>query len=139
MKRFYRSAEPVEMPGGHGIALDGKLVKTPGKRDLIVPSGAVAAAIAEEWNAQQGKVRPFSMPMTRLAATAIDRVATEREAIVKQTAGYAETDLICYRAARPPALAARQQSIWQPLIYWVSRGSANKPYPTVRKSMSPIL
>ena len=34
---------------------------------------------------------------------------------------YAGTDLVCYRAAHPPALAARQQAVWQPLIDWAAR------------------
>jgi chaperone required for assembly of F1-ATPase len=118
VKRFYRKAEPVQRAGGHGITLDGKLIKTPGKRDLVVPNEALAAAIAEEWNAQEAEVRAATMPLTRLATTTVDRVATQREVIVRQTANYAATDLVCYRAAHPPALAARQQAVWQPLIDW---------------------
>jgi chaperone required for assembly of F1-ATPase len=37
---------------------------------------------------------------------------------VQQVAHYAGTDLVCYRAAHPPALAALQQAVWQPLIDW---------------------
>ena len=118
MKRFYRNAGPVQWAGGYGINLDGKRIKTPGKRDLVVPNGALAAAIAEEWNAQEGEVRAATMPLTRFATTTVDRVSTQREAIIRQTANYAETDLVCYRAAHPPALAARQQAVWQPLIDW---------------------
>jgi chaperone required for assembly of F1-ATPase len=118
VKRFYREAEPVQRAAGHGIVLDGKPIKTPGKRDLAVPNEALAAAIAEEWNAQEGEVRTETMPLTRLATTTVDRVATQRDAIVGQTANYAATDLVCYRAAQPPALAARQQAVWQPLIDW---------------------
>jgi chaperone required for assembly of F1-ATPase len=118
MKRFYRKAEAAERAGGYAITLDGKPIKTPGKRDLLVPSGALAAAIAEEWNCQETEVRAAAMPLTRLATTAVDRVATQRDAIVGQTANYAATDLVCYRATRPPALAARQQAVWQPMIDW---------------------
>jgi chaperone required for assembly of F1-ATPase len=118
MKRFYRKAEPVQRASEHGITLDGKPIKTPGKRDLVVPKEALAAAIAEEWNAQQGEVRSATMPLTRLATTTVDRVATQRDAIIRQTANYAATDLVCYRAAHPPALATRQQAVWQPLIDW---------------------
>jgi len=60
------------------------------------------------------------MPLTRLAEVTIDRSAVEREAVVRQVAHYAGTDLVCYRAAHPPALAARQQRVWQPLIDWAS-------------------
>ena len=118
MKRLYSKAEPVPREHGYGIAIDGRPVKTPGKGDLTVPTGALAAAIAEEWNAQEGEVRPATMPLTRLATTTLDRVATQRKTVVQQTANYAGTDLLCYRAGHPPALAARQQSMWQPLIDW---------------------
>ncbi len=118
MKRFYQKAEPAKRAGGYAITLDGRPIKTPGKRDLLVPSGVLAAAIAEEWNAQEIEVRTATMPLTRLATTTLDRVATQRDAIIRQTANYAGTDLVCYRATHPPALAARQQAVWQPLIDW---------------------
>jgi chaperone required for assembly of F1-ATPase len=118
VKRLYKKAKPVNQEGAYGILLDGRPVKTPGKRDLTVPNRALAAAIAEEWNAQEGEVRPTTMPLTRLATTTLDRVATQRGTVVRQTANYAGTDLLCYRAGHPPALAARQQSMWQPLIDW---------------------
>jgi chaperone required for assembly of F1-ATPase len=118
MKRHFQRAEAVKTASGRGVALDGKLINTPGRRNLIVSSGALAAALADEWNAQQGEVRPATMPLTRLATTAIDRVAKQREAVVRQTANYAATDLVCYRAAHPPGLVARQQAAWQPLVDW---------------------
>jgi chaperone required for assembly of F1-ATPase len=118
MKRSYEKAEPFKSADGHGVGLDGRAIKTPGKRELIVPNWALAAAIAEEWNAQGEEIRPKGMALTRLASTAIDQVATQRQAIIEQTANYAGTDLVCYRATHPPALAARQQAVWQPLIDW---------------------
>ena len=120
MKRFYKQAGVVPVAAGHGVTLDGRLVKTPGKRDLVVPSPALAAAMAAEWKAQQGEIRRETMPLTRLAGTTIDRNSTERAAIVRQVADYAGTDLVCYRATRPPALAARQHEVWQPLVDWAT-------------------
>src|SRR6516164_11019986 len=118
MKRFYKKAEVAPGAGGHGVVLDGRLVKTAGKHDLIVPSLALASAVAAEWDPQQGEIRRERMPLTRLAGTTLDRNSTQREAIVHQVAHYAGTDLVCYRATHPPALAARQQAVWQPLIDW---------------------
>ena len=86
MKRFHKKAEAVPAAGGHGVALDGRLVKTPGKRDLVVPTAALAAAVAAEWDAQQGEIHRETMPLTRFASTAIDRIATQRDAIVRQVA-----------------------------------------------------
>ena len=120
MKRFYKQAGVVQAAGGHGVSLDARLVKTPGKHDLIVPSLALASAMAVEWEAQQGEIRRETMPLTRLAGLTIDRSAIERDAVVRQVAHYAGTDLVCYRATHPPALAARQQAVWQPLIDWAS-------------------
>ena len=120
MKRFYKRTGIVPMAGGHGVTLDGRLVKTPGKRDLVVPSAALAAAIAAEWDAQQGEIRRETMPLTRLAGVTLDRGSIEREAVVQKAAGYAGTDLVCYRATRPPALVARQDAVWQPLIDWAT-------------------
>jgi chaperone required for assembly of F1-ATPase len=121
MKRFYEKSGTVPAARGHGVTLDGRLVKTPGKHDLIVPYAALATAVAAEWDAQQEEIRPAAMPLTRLAGTTIDRALVQREAIVRQVAQYAGTDLVCYRAGHPPALAARQQALWQPLLDWAAK------------------
>lgn len=118
MKRVYREVAIRPVAGGWGIALDGKPMRTPAKRDMVVPTEALAGAIAEEWEAQQGEIRPATMPLTRLAATAIDHTVLQRQQIVAETANYAGTDLVCYRADRPPELVARQQVVWGPLIDW---------------------
>ncbi len=118
MRRFYRQADIVPVGQGYGIALDGKPIKTPAKRDLVVPNAALAAAIAAEWNAQDDEIQPAQMSLTQIANTAIDRVAPQRALIVQQIADYAGTDLVCYRAVRPPELTARQQAVWQPLVDW---------------------
>jgi chaperone required for assembly of F1-ATPase len=118
MRRFYQRADILPASGGYGLALDGKPIKTPAKRDLTVPTAALARAIAAEWNAQAGDIRPSEMALTQIANTAIDRVGPQRPLIVPQIAEYAGTDLVCYRATRPPELSTRQQAVWQPLVDW---------------------
>jgi chaperone required for assembly of F1-ATPase len=120
MKRVYTSVDTRQAGDGWGIALDGRPLRTPAKRELIVPNEALAAAIAAEWDAQESDIHPETMPLTRLAATAIDRTAEKRADIVAEIANYAATDLLCYRAERPPALAARQEAVWQPLLDWAA-------------------
>jgi chaperone required for assembly of F1-ATPase len=80
----------------------------------------LAAAIAEEWQSQGDELRPHTMPLMRLASTAIDLVAKRHADVVAEIAAYAGTDLLCYRADQPPELAARQQAIWQPLLDWAT-------------------
>jgi len=120
VKRFYEEASVIETGDGFGVALDGKPVKTPGKVDLVVPVQALAQAIAEEWQAQEEQIEVPSMPMLRLAATAIDRVAVKRDEVIALSIKFAETDLLCYRADEPPELVVRQAKEWQPLLDWAA-------------------
>lgn len=120
MKRIYKAVATRAVDAGWGVMLDGRPLRTPAKRKLCVPSEKLAGAIAAEWEAQDPDIRPQTMPLTRLAATAIDRTAEERDKIVAEVAGYAGTDLVCYRAEHPPALVARQTSAWQPLLDWAA-------------------
>ncbi len=117
-KRFYKTAEAVETEGRHGIALDGKPVRTPASRPLAVPGAALANAVAEEWASQGETIDRETMPLTRLVCTALDLVPERRADIVAEVAAYAETDLVCYRTDTPPALARRQAAAWEPLVAW---------------------
>lgn len=121
MKRFYKNAAVAPVAGGFTVALDGKPVRTPAKAPLIVPSRALADAIAEEWQRQGDTIVTALLPLTRLTSTAIDLVAGRRPEIVAEVANFAGTDLVCYRAEHPPALVARQHEAWQPLIDWTTR------------------
>src|SRR5438105_8004049 len=104
MKRVYKQATARAAEGGWGVALDGRPMRTPARHELVVPSAALAAAIAAEWAAQQDDIRPATMPLTRLAATAIDRTRTQRDLVIAEAANYVGTDLVCYPADHPPDL-----------------------------------
>ena len=119
-RRFYKTATATPVEGGWGVLLDGKPLRSPAKRPFVLPTEAVAAAIAQEWQAQGEKVEPRTMPLMQLAATAIDRLVDDREGLIAETAGYGGSDLVCYRADEPPALVRRQEDAWQPLVAWVA-------------------
>lgn len=121
MKRFYRQAGVAEDDAGYVVTLDARQLKTPAKAPLVLPTRALAQAIADEWAAQEGEVRPAAMPLMQLAATAIDRVAKLRGQVAAEVAAYATSDLVCHRAERPPELVARQEAAWQPLVAWAAR------------------
>ncbi len=120
-KRFYQDVAVAEVDGGYAVRLDGREVRTPAKAPLVLPSAALAEAVAAEWAAQGAQIAPATMPLTSLACTAIDRVAPERESAVAAIVDYAGSDLLCYRADRPAALADRQARLWQPLLDWAAR------------------
>ncbi len=123
-RRFYKTAAVTD---DLGIALDGRVVKTPFKSKLILPTRALAEAVAAEWEAQGDKVNPATMPFTKLANTAIDRVRPDRARIVGEVIDYANSDLVCYRADKPEALVNRLAGAWDPIIGW-ARVSLDAPF-----------
>ena len=58
------------------------------------------------------------MLLTRLAGTAQLRIAPDPAPSAAAIAAYGETDLLCYRAGSPPALAERQEAAWTPWLDW---------------------
>lgn len=121
MKRFWKDVSVDKEGEGWSIKLDGRPVKTPARAPLIVPTGALAEAIAEEWRSVGETIDPRAMPLTGFANAAIDRVAPERQAFAGGLARYAEADLACYRSEWPPDLVERQQRSWDPLLAWARR------------------
>lgn len=119
MKRFYKivTAELTD-DGSAVVRLDGRLLKTPAKADLKLPTLALAQAIAAEWDAQQDEIKPATMPLMQLAATAIDRVSNDRSFASEDVVRYSGTDLLSYRADEQADLARRQAAEWQPLLDW---------------------
>jgi cyclic lactone autoinducer peptide len=118
MKRFYKSVAVAPVEGGFGITLDGKALRTPAKAAFVLPTVALADAIAAEWQTQGETVRPHDMPLMKLASTALDRVAQKMAEVVAEAAGYAASDLLCYRAEEPDHLIAREAKLWQPILDW---------------------
>jgi chaperone required for assembly of F1-ATPase len=121
MKRFYRDVTVAPGEHGHRILLDGRPMRTPAKQLLAAPTAPLAEAIADEWRGQRDTIRPDAMPVTRLASTALDRMPTERQTAIEELVAYADTDLICYRAAEPFELVQRQHQAWQPMLDWLTR------------------
>jgi chaperone required for assembly of F1-ATPase len=118
VKRFWADVTVADGPGGHAVLLDGRGVRTPARAPLAVPSAPLADAIAAEWAAQPDDVDPRAMPLTGLANAAIDHVAANPAAFAATLTPYAETDLLCYRDDRDPALTEQQATAWNPLLTW---------------------
>lgn len=117
-KRFWTDVEVMQADGGWCVALDTRQVRTPAKAPLILPSRAMADAVAAEWAAQEGEIKPMTMPCTRSANAALDKVALQRNEVAQMLADYGETDLLCHRAEGPMELVARQAESWDPILAW---------------------
>lgn len=117
-KRFYAAARPGPAEGGWSVLLDGRPARTPAGSRLVVPAEALAALLAEEWEAQAVTIDFAAMAATRLAFAAADRVSAARAETAAEVGRYAGADLLCYFADAPEALIARQTQRWLPLLDW---------------------
>ncbi len=118
MKRVYKQVAVEPVDGGWEVRLDGRPVRTPARQPLHLPTRALADAVAAEWDAQADEIRPHMVPLTQLSNVAVDRARDQHPQMVQAVFAYAGTDLLCYRADHPPALAERQRQGWQPLLDW---------------------
>lgn len=120
-KRFYDAVSVAPRGDGFAVLLDGRSIRTPGKRELIVPSDDLAAGIADEWRAQGERIDPATMPLTRIVNSALDAVEQRKHEVAEDIVSFASSDLLCYRAEAPEALVRRQAEAWNPILAWVRR------------------
>jgi chaperone required for assembly of F1-ATPase len=121
VKRFWKDVSAVREGAGWGIELDGRPVRTPARAAMVVPTQALAEAIAAEWQGVADQIDPRAMPLTGIANAAIDRIAPERQVFAEGLARYAEADLACYRAEGPRPLLELQVQEWDKLLAWARR------------------
>ncbi|EAU42580.1 hypothetical protein FP2506_07061 [Fulvimarina pelagi HTCC2506] len=119
-KRFYEEAALGSAETGYQVLLDGRPVKTPAKKALVLPNDEISNAIRDEWAAQGERIDPGTMPATRLANTVVDAVALDPKPVLAEVPRYAETDLLFYRAGHPDSLVERQRERWDPIVVWAS-------------------
>src|SRR5215831_12361940 len=107
-ERWYRevSIDRITEAGkdGYRILLDGTPLRSPAGTPVVLPNAKLADAIAAEWRAQEAKINPATMVLTKLVNTAIDRVAPNRLQAIEQISAYGNSDLLCYRADSPAEL-----------------------------------
>ena len=119
-KRFWTKVDVVTVEDGFAVQLDGRGVKTPAKASLVLPTKALADAVAAEWEAQEDEVNPNLMPFTRSANAAIDKVSIQHGEVADMLAAYGDADMLCYRASDPVELVERQTQQWDPVLAWAA-------------------
>ncbi len=117
-KRFYKLATVYSDAENINIHLDGRSVKTPGGETFCAPNIHVGELVANEWNRQEERIDPQTMPVMRLINTSIDGVSKDMQPVKDDIIRFAGSDLLCYRADNPEELIANQQKLWEPLIEW---------------------
>lgn len=117
-KRFYSEVACDESEEGWVVLLDGRALRSPAGRRLVLPALSLADCLAGEWRAQDERIDLASMFNTRRAYGLADRPAGRRADLIAQAVAYAGTDLVCYLADRPAELRERQERAWGPVRDW---------------------
>ena len=115
-KRFFTAATIDRRDAGYAILLDGRLARTPARKELILPAEAAATLVAAEWNRVADIIDPAEMPLTRMVNSAIDGVADQSAAVFEEVMNYVASDLLIYRAADPERLVEAQSAAWDPVL-----------------------
>ena len=119
-RRFYKAVDVAPAGESFSVQLDGRTPKSPAGKPLAAPTEALARLVADEWGGQGEHILMATMPATRLAWTALDRVADAHMEVAEEVARYAGSDLVCYLAEEPVALVERQTKAWGPLRDWAA-------------------
>jgi chaperone required for assembly of F1-ATPase len=116
MKRFYTEASAAENGGDWRVLLDGRPVRTAGGRPQVVPTRALAEALAAEWAGQGEEIDAAAFMLRDLADYAVDIAGEDRATVIAEALRYAETDTLCYRADPDEPLHRRQRQVWEPVL-----------------------
>ncbi|MEM6462869.1 MAG: ATP12 family protein [Pseudomonadota bacterium] len=116
--RFYEKVDVDGIDGAFHVRLDGRTIRTPARQELRLPTRDLAELVCREWEAQSTQIDPITMPVTRLVNTALDGIASDKQAIIEDILRFAGTDLLCYRADSPQALVELQNELWDPVLDW---------------------
>ena len=117
-RRFWKNVHVVSSEAGYFIKLDDKILKTPAKRQMMLPTETLAKKVASEWGQQVEEIDPTTMPFTKAANAALDKVSEQFEEVSSLLGEYGDTDLLYYRADSPPELQKRQKTGWDPIVKW---------------------
>ncbi|MGB3178467.1 MAG: ATP12 family protein [Albidovulum sp.] len=120
-KRFWAEVSIAPTNGGYQVLLDARPVRSPAKSPLVLPTRALAEAVAEEWRAVEDVIVPAQMPATRAVNSAIDKVTPQYDDVAAMIAAYGGSDLLCYRAEAPQELCEAQAAAWDPMLDWAAR------------------
>ena len=90
-----------------------KAAQTRGGQPLILPTEALATAIANQLTEQGPK-----SPLFLIASAGIDLVRPDMPNHVAEAMRFLDTDLTCYRTPEPHDLRAAQDKAWDPVWAW---------------------
>lgn len=135
--RFWKTVSlqaPSSRDSGYQILLDGRPIRTPSGSAIVIPANRelLATCIAQEWCEQGKLLKPHTLPLTSLAARALEGCSNGQESSQIQTdlLRYLENETVCFQESRPKSLVELQSLHWDPLLSYINStyNTAIKPF-----------
>lgn len=122
ISRFYKEVDVVPAEEDlWTVTLDGRRLKTPMAKPVLIPDETLAQLAAAEWDSQGEEIKQSGMHVSSLINTAIDHPSGEsRGQRVDYLLEFLDTDTVCCHSDSPDALVVMQQTTWDPIIEWFS-------------------
>ncbi len=122
MKKFWEKVSIKKISSdSFCVMLDKRILKTPLKRDLVLPNLNLAQEIVKEWDQDSKKINTESMIFYGLMSTSLDKIIDNKNLYINDILDYIDTDLICYRAENPKELVELQKNKWDPIILLIEK------------------
>ena len=122
MKKFWEKVSIKKISSdSFCIMLDKRFLKTPLKRELVLPNLNLAQEIVKEWDQDSKNINTESMIFYSLISTSLDKIIDNKNLYINDILDYIDTDLICYRAENPKELVELQKNKWDPIILFLEK------------------
>ena len=122
MKKFWKKISIKKISSeSFCIMLDERILKTPLKRELVLPNLNLAQEIVKEWDQDSKNINTESMIFYSLVSTSLDKIIDNKNLYINDILDYIDTDLICYRAENPKELVELQKNKWDPIILLIEK------------------
>ena len=116
IQKFFKHAGAQNSPLGFQVTLDGRPIHTPERQVLVLPTQALALAVAAEWEQQDKFLNSHSMPLMQMTTRAVDMPITcLREQLQDRIVSFLSSDTICFRETTQE-LQEKQEAKLTPLI-----------------------
>ena len=127
MKKFWEKVSIKKISSdSFCVMLDKRILKTPLKRDLVLPNLNLAQEIVKEWDQDSKNINTESMIFYGLISTSLDKIIDNKNLYINDILDYIDTDLICYRAENPKELVELQKNKWDPIILLLEKYIGSK-------------
>ena len=116
----FTNLELVTDKGNLKVLLNGKQLKTPLRKNIVIPSEDIFKKIKKEFSKIKSEINYSDMPVFSMVLAIIDKIKPNRKNLHDELIKYSMNDLICYRVSKfeNEILYNLQVKKWNKWIEW---------------------